>query len=58
MKKTSKPETKERKLETKSLEPIPRPRSAEQLAQALFAGADRKLPADKRLLTKSLKKGR
>ena len=58
MKKSRGLETKELKPETKSLEPTPKPRSAEQLAQALFAGADRKLPASKRRLTKSLKKGR
>ena len=51
-----KPDTKERKLETKALEPIPESRSAKQLAQALFAGTDRRLPAEKRRLTKSLKK--
>ena len=44
------------KPETKSLEPSPKPRSARELAQAMFAGADRKLPATKRKLTKSLEK--
>lgn len=41
---------KDRKTEA----PIPEPKSAKQLAQALFAGADRKLPPDKRRFTKSL----
>lgn len=45
------------KPETKAFEP-PEPKSAKQLTQALFMGADRKLPANKRRLTKSLKKGR
>ena len=55
MKNRSKPETKELKPENKAFDP-PDPKSAKQLAQALFAGADRKLPAEKRRLTKSLKK--
>ena len=47
-----------KKPETKELKPIPMPEGAEQLAQAMFAGAERKLPFRKRLLTKSLKEQR
>ena len=48
MKKRKKPETKSRKPV------VPDPKSAEELARAMFALADKKLPASKRRLTKRL----
>ncbi len=42
--------------ETKGHKLAPSPKNAKQLAQAIFSVADKKLPADKRRLTKSLLK--